>query len=196
MHYVPGFIRKETVVSKLAVATQLAGLWALPQSASAQAEEAATDSEPTLQEPPPSAEPSRDEGGLSPRVRKRTRQQWDPSVYEVPTTSRRETRSHPALGAGIGLGISVVSLVGGIAMVVVGVSGRICISFGEPCTEPDWVAPVLGTGAILSVGGLVGIVASSIALGDSDHGRAGLKEPKHGRARRVQWDPGASRLVF
>jgi len=42
MRYVPGFIRKETVVSKLAVATMLACLWALPQSASAQPGEEGT----------------------------------------------------------------------------------------------------------------------------------------------------------
>jgi hypothetical protein len=71
-------------------------LVALPQSASAQAgEEGAT-----------SSEPAREEGGLSPRVRKRTRQKWDPHVYEVP--SSEPATEEPALqlqldDAGVGV---------------------------------------------------------------------------------------------
>jgi len=92
MRYAPGCMSNETALSKLAVATMLAGMWALPQSASAQPGEEGTTPEPTLQEPTPSAEPPSKEGGLSPRVRKRTRKQWDPSVYDVQPTSKRKTR--------------------------------------------------------------------------------------------------------
>jgi hypothetical protein len=60
-------------------------LVAVPLSVSAQAgEEGAT-----------SSEPAREEGGLSPRVRKRTRQKWDPHVYEVP--SSEPATEEPAL---------------------------------------------------------------------------------------------------
>jgi len=196
MRYVPGFIGKETVVSKLAVAAMLAGLWALPQSASAQPDEEGMTPEPNLQEPAPSTEPSREEGGLSPRVRKRTRQQWDPSVYDVQPTSRRRTPTHPGLAPGIGLGVSVAAFAGGIAMVAIGMSEKICISFGEPCSEPAWAGPVLGTGVFLMIGGVAGIIASSIALRDTARERTSSKAPSHRKARRAKGDSRSTRLVF
>ena len=208
MHYVPGLIRKETVVSKLAVATMLAGLWTLPQSASAQLDEEATTPEPNLQEPAPSTEAPSNEGGLSPRVRKRTRKQWDPNAYDVQPTSKRKTRgdvrptskrkthSRPGLGPGIGLGVSLAVFGGGIAMVVIGTSELICISFGDPCSHPDWAGPVLGTGVVLMIGGIAGIIVSSTELADSTGHRTSSRAPKHRKERRAKWDSKTSRLVF
>jgi hypothetical protein len=174
----------------------LAALAALPQSASAQAGEEGTTPEPNLQEPTPSAEPSSKEGGLSPRVRKRTRQQWDPNVYDVQPTSKRKTRSRPGLGPGIGLGVSLAALGGGIAMVAIGTSELICISFGDPCSHPDWAGPVLGTGVVLMIGGFAGIIGSSIALADTTGHRTSSRAPNHRKGRRAKWDLGTSRVVF
>jgi len=188
MHDVPAFIGKDTVVSKLAIATMLAGLWTLPQSASAQPGEEATTPEPTLQEPTPSAESSSKEGGLSPRVRKRTRKQWDPSVYDVQPYSRQ--------APGIGLGISLAAFGGGIAMAAIGTSELICISFGEPCSRPAWAAPVLGTGVLLMIGGLAGTIASSIELARTTGHRTSSMAPNHRKGRRAKWDSKTSRLVF
>ena len=205
MRYAPGFIRNETALSKLAVATMLACLWALPQSASAQPGEEGTTPEPTLEEPAPSAEPSSEEGGLSPRVRKRTRKQWDPSVYDVQPTSKRKTRrptsrqkppKNPKQAPGIGLGISLAAFGGGIAMAAIGTSELICISFGEPCSRPAWAAPVLGTGVLLMIGGLAGIIASSIELARTTGHRTSSMAPNHRKGRRAKWDSKTSRLVF
>jgi len=178
----------------------LAGMWALPQSASAQPGEEGTTPEPTLQEPTPSAEPPSKEGGLSPRVRKRTRKQWDPSVYDVQPTSKRKTRrptsrqkppKNPKQAPGIGLGISLAAFGGGIAMAAIGTSELICISFGEPCS-----APVLATGVLLMIGGLAGIIASSIELARTTGHRTSSTAPNHRKGRRAKWDSKTSRLVF
>ena len=66
--------------------------------------------------------------------------------------------------AGIGLGVSLAALVGGIAMVAYAVpeSNFICIFECPP--PPNWVAPVGGTGAVLMVGGLVGMIVSAVRL--------------------------------
>jgi len=143
-------------VSKLAVAAMLAASCALPQSATAQLAE---------------------EGGLSPRLRKRTQRSWDPSAYDVrgeprpmvqyPSAPQKPSR--PMLAPGIGLGVSVASFVGGLVMVGVGVSQSFCISFGEPCETPRSSPVLIGTGAVLTVGGLIGTIVSGIVIRDRRH---------------------------
>ena len=203
MRYAPGFIIKGRVVSKLAMAAMLAALCVLPQSVSAQVAEEGAAPEPTLEEPAPAAESSGEEGGLSPRLHERTRKNWDPSAYEIQYTPRPKEPSHtsrarkprnPALAPGIALGVSLVSLGGGLAMVTVGVSQRICISFVEPCYTPSSSAVLIGTGAALTLGGLVGTIVSSVALRDVERRRS--KAPNHRAARWVKWDSETSRLVF
>jgi hypothetical protein len=170
---------------------------------SAQVGEEGATPEPTLEEPAPAAESSGEEGGLSPRLRERARKNWDPSAYDIKYTSRPEEPSrtsrarepsHPALAPGIGLGVSIASLVGGLAMMSVGVSQRIVICFVEPCYAPSSSSVLIGAGAGLTVGGLIGIIVSSVALRDSERRRS--KAPSHRAARWVQWDSGTSRLVF
>jgi len=202
MHYAPGFTSKGSVVLKLAVAAMLAALCGLPESATAQLAEEGATPEPNLQEPALSDHSPGDEGGLSPRLRKRTQRNWDPSAYDVRDdprpriqyTSAPQKTARPKLAPGIGLGVSIASLVGGLAMMSVGVSQRICISFGEPCYVPSSSSVLIGTGAGLMVGGLIGTIVSSVALKDSERARA--KTPSQRNARRVQWDPAQSRVVF
>ena len=177
-------------------------LVALPQSASAQADEEGATSEPNLEEPALSDHSPGDEGGLSPRLRKRTQRNWDPSAYDargdprpsIQYTSAPQKTARPKLAPGIGLGVSIASLVGGLAMMSVGVSQRICISFGEPCYVPSSSSVLIGTGAALTVFGIIGTVVSGVAFKDS--GRARARTPSQRNARRVQWDLETSRVVF
>jgi len=189
MRYLAGFV----FVLTLAV---------LPLSVSAQDGEEGATPEPNLQEPALSDHSPGDEGGLSPRLRKRTQRNWDPSAYDVRSdprpriqyTSAPQKPIRPKLAPGIGLGVSIASLVGGVAMMSVGVSQRICISFGDPCYAPSSSGVLIGTGAALTVGGLLGTIVSGVAFRDSEGARA--KAPSQRNAHRVQWDLARSRLVF
>mgnify|MGYP001550608516 FL=1 len=176
---------------------------AAPLGANAQEADHGTTPEPSVEEPAVSDDSAGNEGGLSPRLRNRTQRNWDPSAYDVSGDSRPiiqytaappKKPARPQLAPGIGLGVSIASLVGGLAMVGVGVTQGICISFGEPCETPASSSVLIGTGAVLSVGGLIGTIVSGIALSDSE--RAGAKAPKQRNVRRLQWDLGQSRLVF
>lgn len=192
MRYLVGF------VFVLAVA-----LVAAPLGASAHDAERGATPEPSAEGPAGSEDSPADEGGLSPRLRKRTQRNWDPSAYDAQgaprpsihyTSAPPRKPARPQLAPGIGLGVSIASFVGGLAMVGVGVSQRFCISFGEPCETPGSSGVLIGTGAVLSVGGLIGTIASGIALSDSERARA--KAPKQRNERRVQWELAQSRLVF
>ncbi len=97
----------------------LAGLVALSQSASAQAGEADTTSEPNLQEPAPSSEPASEAPALQLKLD-------DAGVEVVPTADGfyiiepTELRVERARGAKIGLGVSAGFLVVGAVMTAVG----------------------------------------------------------------------------
>lgn len=203
MRHAPGFASEGSVVLKLAVAVMVVTLCALPQSASAELAEEGDTPEPSLQESAPTAESSGDEAGLSPRLRERTRKNWDPTAYDIHYTStpkkpgrapRAKKKRNPALAPGIALGVSMGAFVGGLVMVGVGASQAFCISLGEPCETPRSSAVLIGTGAVLTVGGLVGTIVSAVELSDRD--RRSAKAPSRRTARRVKWDSGSSRLVF
>jgi len=185
------------------VVASVLALVALPLSASAQAGEEGATSEPDQQEPALSDHSPGHEGGLSPRLHKRTQRNWDPSAYDVRSdprpriqyTSAPQKPTRPKLAPGIGLGVSIASLVGGAAMVSVGVFQRYCISFGEEaCETPKSSGVLIGTGAALTVFGFIGTIVSGIAFRDSEGAR--VKAPSQGNARRVQWDRAQSRVVF
>ena len=176
---------------------------AAPLAAMATEADHGTTPDPCVVEPDVSDDLAGNEGVLSPRICNRTQRNWDPSAYDVSGDSRPiiqytaappKKPARPQLAPGIGLGVSIASLVGGLAMVGVGVTQGICISFGEPCETPASSSVLIGTGAVLSVGGLIGTIVSGIALSDSE--RAGAKAPKQRNVRRLQWDLGQSRLVF
>lgn len=194
----------------------------LPLSVSAQAGEVASSPDRNLQEPAPSSEAAQDEGGLSPGVRKRTRKKWDPQTYDVPES--RPSSKEPAFQveldstgadfalirasqspkrgldsrqrAGIGLGVSVVAFAAGLGMGMAALGGSICISFGEPCSRPSWVAPVGITSALLAGGGVIGMAVSGSALRSSKRNRDDQSTTPQGTARRVQWDLQTACLVF
>jgi len=176
---------------------------ASPLSVGAQEGEEGMTPKPSAEEPALSDHSPGDEGGLSPRLRKRTQRNWDPSTYDARgdprptiqyTSAPPKKPARPQLAPGIGLGVSIASFVGGLTMVGVGVSQRFCISLAEPCETPGSSSVLIGTGAALTVGGLVGTIVSGIALSQSERTRA--KAPSQRNVRRVQWDLARSGLVF
>ena len=192
-------------------------LWVLPLSASAEVGEQDPTQEAVLDEP------ASEEGSLSPRLRKRTREKWDPQTYEVrdppPSTEKPELQlelDSPGAGfavippetesrrrgldarsrAGIGVGVSVLAFVAGLGMVGAGASNSFCISLGEPCSTPSWATPVAAVGGLFVVGGIIGIGVSASQLRKHDPGRDSSRERHHAKPRGVGWDLAKSRLVF
>ncbi|MDH3200784.1 MAG: hypothetical protein OEM15_07825 [Myxococcales bacterium] len=172
-------------------------LAALPKSASAQAAEQseATETEQAVdEEPAPSSEPAPEEPALQLKV-------GLAGVEVVPSTPRTtdgytiEESDLRVRRAAIGLGVSVVSFMGGFAMVGVGAAQQICIFEDSGC-PPAWAAPVLGTGVALILGGAAGTIASGIAARKRKRKRDSLRAAHYGRPPRVQWDLETSRIVF
>jgi hypothetical protein len=96
--------------------------------------------------------------------------------------------------ARIGLGVSALSTVVGIALSSVAWGNSIC--FLGDCSVESWVAPVGYTGAALVAGGVAGMTASGILLRRRKRDRDSLRAAHYGTPRRVQWDLARSRLVF
>jgi hypothetical protein len=191
-------------------------LVAVPLSVSAQAgEEGAT-----------SSEPAREEGGLSPRVRKRTRQKWDPHVYEVP--SSEPATEEPALQlklddagvdvvpsplrtadgytleemelrvkrANIGLGVSVGAV--GLGLVLTTVGGLVSLA-NTPLggeTEAPAAWAAMVAGLTLMAGGAAGMIVSVALISVRKRKLRELQRAHYGTPRRVQWDVARSRVVF
>ena len=143
-----------------------------------------------------------DDGGLSPRVRKRTQEKWDRSTYDVryaPVSQESSPRRlAPGTGPSVGLAVSVASIMGGAVMVGVGVSQRFCFtSLGEPDCAPRSSGPLIGAGSVLMVGGLIGTIVSATALADQSGGRWSHGNSRsQGSARRLQWNRARSRVEF
>ena len=172
-------------------AMTLAGLVALPQSASAQHGEEGTTSEPNLQEPVPE-EPALqlelDDAGV----------EVAPTPLRTPDGYTLEEMDVRVRRAKIGLGSSAAALFAGGMFVGFGIGG----AWSDPCFFEE-CAPVpkryvayAWTGAALSVGGFAGMVASGILLRRRKRDRDSLRQAHYGTPRRVQWDPAQSRVVF
>jgi len=182
----------------------LAGLAALPLSASAQAGEQVEASEPDVVEAVPTPEPAPEEPPPSPETAPEEpalQLKLDaagvdvvPSPPRTPDGYTLEEMELRVKRAKIGLGVSALSTVVGFGIGIAAAMNTLCIL--EPCTEPGWVAPVGITGAVLMAGGLAGMIASGILLRRRKRDRDSLKEAHYGTPRRVQWDLARSRLVF
>jgi hypothetical protein len=174
---------------ELIFAMVLAGLVALPLSASAQAGEESTTVQPSAEEPAPSAEPAPEEPSLQLKLD-------DAGVDVVPPPPRTpdgytlEEMELRVKRAKIGLGVSVPFI--WLASLAVLAASPVC--FGEPCPEPS--PGLAATFAVMSVGGLGGTIASGILLRRRKRDRDSLRQAHYGTPRRVQWDPAQSRLVF
>jgi hypothetical protein len=125
------------------------GVLPLPLSASAQADEAAKTSDPSLQEPAPE-EPA-------------LQLELDAAGVDVVPSPSRTIDAYMLQAirvrrAKIGIGVSAIAFSVGIAMALGAGVGNI----EEP--PQSWVAPVGYTGAILAVGGFAGMIASGALL--------------------------------
>ncbi len=186
---------KETILRKLVLAIVLAGLATFSLSASAQAEEEAATSEPNLQEPAPSSEPATEEPALQLKLDD-TGVGVTPSPPGTADGYTLEEMDVRVRRARIGVGVSVIAMTGGLMMSARGM-GEIafqCFLVCEPL--PNWVRPVAAFGMILSIGGFVGTVVTSIALRRRKRDRDRLQQAHYGRPHRVQWDLARSRVVF
>ena len=194
------------------VAMVLGGLVALPLSASAQAGDVAATSQHKPEESALSDEPVSDEGTLSPRVRKRTRQRWDPDTYELRLDSSGLSLSPPPVPRQktdarlrrYKEGVIVSSLFVGIGGALIG-AGVVTLRKWqeEESQDPSWglVLPtgpiVLFTfGAVAALGGLIGAAISGSKLGARKRKLRELQAAHRGNPPRVQWDLAQSRLVF
>jgi hypothetical protein len=163
-----------------------------PLSVSAQDAEAATASEPNLQEPAPSSEPAPEEPALQLKLD-------DAGVEVVPSPPRTvdgytlEEMDVRVRRAGFGLGGSGVSLVIGAMLLASGISGECGWGGDVPREKCDRLAYA---GAALAGGGAAGMIATGILLGVRKRKRSRLREADYGRPRRVQWDLARSRVVF
>jgi hypothetical protein len=170
-------------------------VWTSPENASAQdAEEAATP-EPSLQEP--SSEPASEGPALQLKLD-------SAGVDVVPSPPRTvdgytlEEMERRVRRAGIGLGVSGGVLFAGVVMGAIALSEAapfFCILEACPPTA-DWAAPVGWTGALLTVGGLLGMISFGTERGRRKRKLRELQEAHYGRPHRVQWDLARSRVVF
>jgi hypothetical protein len=168
---------------RFVLAMALAALVALPQSASAQAGEEGTTPEQNLEEPALQLE--LDDAGVS----------VTPSPPRTADGYTLEEMDVRVRRARIGLGFSVVAFIGGVGMATAGGAGSAFCAEPPSCPR-GWVRPVGITGALLAVGGIVGIGVSGRKLRRRKRDRDSLRQAHYGRPPRVQWDLAQSRFVF
>jgi len=171
----------------------------LPQSASAQAGEEVATSEPRLREPAPLPEPAseysldlwqwHDEAltialfSSSPTFEgyDSARHSSDPYINQLEAMELRVKRAR------IGLGVSVVAMVGGGGLLFYGLVAE---------GVESGATAAFGTGLAVYLGGIGGTIASGVLLRRRKHDRDRLRAAYYGTPRRVQWDLAQSRLVF
>ena len=178
---------------RLVLAMVLAGLVALPRSASAQDGDESATSEPQSQEPAPSADSAPEEPALQMKLD-------DAGVEIVPPPPRTpdgytlEEMELRVKRARIGLITSGGVLATGVILGALGLFGGDCYSFVNP--KNSWCDPLAYTGAALTAGGIIAVIATGALFGSRKTQRNALREARDKRQRRVQWDLARSRLVF
>lgn len=187
-------------------------LMPLPLAASAQDADVAATSQHKPEESTLSDEQVSDEGTLSPRVRKRTRQRWDPDTYELRLDSSGLSLSPPPVPRQktdarlrrYKEGVIVSSLFVGIGGALIG-SGVVVLRKWqeEESLDPSWdLFPPAGTyvlftfGAVAALGGLIGAAVSGSKLGARKRKLRERQAAHRGKPPRVQWNLAQSRLVF
>ena len=184
------------------------GLRALPLSASAQDADVPANS---LHEPAGSAlsdDPVSDEGTLSPRVRKRTRQQWDPDTYKPRLDSsglnlsrpppRREQVDTRVLQYRRGLIGSSILLAAGAGCV----AGTMVATRNFECGDTEWFClnggRIAGVtlGSLVMIGGVIGMAVSGSKMAGRKQELPKLQDAKNSSSHRIQLDPHTSHFVF
>jgi hypothetical protein len=166
---------------RFVLAMVLAGLVALPLSASGQAGEADTTPEPNLEEPAPSAEPAPEEPALQLQLDK-SGVEVVPSPPRTPDGYMLEEMEVRVKRAKIGLWSTAgVTVVGGV---IWGAS--------VPCTKgktgEDSCLGAFAAGAVVAFSGAVGMIVTGALLGARKRRLRSLQEADYGRPHRVQWD--------
>jgi hypothetical protein len=189
---------------RLVLAMVLAGLAALPLTASAQAGEEGTTSEPDVQEPAPSTEPAPEEPSppTEPAPEEPALQlklddagvEVAPSPPRTPDGFTLEEMELRVRRAKIGFNVSLGVLGAGSAIFLV--ASFVAIAQWGEDKSFDRAETAMLTGGVLLTAGLVGFVTSAILLSRRKRDRDTLRTAHYGTPRRVQWDLARSRLVF
>ena len=183
----------------------LAGLAALPLSASAQAGEQVEASEPDVVEAVPTPEPAPEEPPPSPETAPEEpalQLKLDDAGLELAPSPPRTPEDGYTLEqmelrvkrARIGLIVSAGVYVLGFAVGIPGAAGDCNNIFVEYL--PDRCQPLLITGSVLTFLGVVGMITSGVMLAKRKRNRAWVREAHYGTPHRAQWDLARSRLVF
>ena len=176
-------------------------------SVSAQPRDQSVNSE--AQDPMASTEVVPDDPSLEPELNDDS-VRLPPGSYRLELESRRLARTADSDSkaqlrpARAGVAVSVVSFAGGVTMMgaaFANVGDFLCMS-SEPqdcATTPTWVPPVATIGALISIGGLVGVVVSGRRLSRSKEKLRWYADAvglRRATPRRVQLDPHTLRFVF
>jgi len=161
----------------------------VPLSASAQAGEEGTATEPNLQEPASSSEPASEEPALQLKI--------DSAGVEVAPSPPRTVNGYTlhetelrVKRAKIGLWSTAgATVVGGVMM------GASWTCMGAYPSEEACPGPFIA-GAVVVFSGAVGMIVTGALLGARKRKLRSLQEADYGRPHRVQWDLARSQVVF
>jgi hypothetical protein len=185
----------------------LAGLVALPLSASAQEAEEGWLEEfyPELapREPPPQQpSPSPERAPKEPAIEATTEQpafelRLDDAGVEVapgypPRFDEMELRVKRAR---IGLVSSGISMFAGTVILLAAAGVGFCVGDPSAC-DPPALDPLLITGSVLAAGGFVAMIATGVELGKRKRKLHRLEYEYYRTRRPARWDLARSRLVF
>ena len=183
-------------------------------SVSAQGSEEAATSGQEPEESTLSDEPVGDEGTLSPRVRKRTREQWDPDTFKLRLDSSGLSLSRPrprppseetdARLRQYRKGVIVSSLALGIGGALIGAGVVVLRNWqDEESQEPSFELTLPGgaillftVGSVAALGGLIGAATSGSKLSTRRKTLRELRAAHRRKPARVEWDPSGSGFVF
>ena len=168
----------------------------------------------TLEESSPSNKRGRDAGTLSPRLRKRTRQQWDPDTYKLRldssglsvSPSEASRRRPDARLRRYRSGLIASSVLVGIGAAIIG-GGAVLLGDSREAElerDPgDWdlfphagPVAVISLGALTVFGGMIGMVVSGSKLGDRKQELRDLEQARDSTRRRAKCCPASWELAF
>ena len=162
----------------------------------------------------PSDERVRHEGTLSPRLRKRTRQQWDPDTYKLHldssglsvSPSQASRRRPDARLRRYRQGLIASSVVVGIGAAIIGRGAVVLRNSWEEERERDpwdWeffphAGPItlISFGALTAFGGIIGMAVSGSKLGVRKQELRELKSARGVTRKRAKWSPAQWKLAF
>jgi hypothetical protein len=162
-----------------------------PHVGAQSAGEAATTSEPNLQEPAPSHEPAPEQPALQLKL--------DDAGVDVAPGPPRTIDGYTLEEMDVRVRRAKIGLLSttGVAVVGAGLFGA-GVARGRSSQDLDALSegPLLISGMSLMIGGAVGMIVTGTLLGIRKGELRRLKEARYERRRRVQWDFARSQVVF